>query len=322
MNIMLYWTLVEASGGVQVGRWAVLAAVVFVAVAVDVWVLHRRPGRIGLKAAVAESAGWVALALGFGLWVYLTAGRQAGLEFFAGYVIEKSLSLDNILLFLIVFQTFGVAAEYQHRVLYFGIVGALVMRAAFVFAGIALLQRFAFVSIVFGAILLIAGVRMLWPGAQQPEAEERWAVRAARRVFPVADHVEGGARFWIRRDGKWNATPLFLALIVVEVMDVIFAIDSVPAVLAVTRDPFIAYSSNVFAVLGLRAMYFALAALLPRFRFLHAGLAAILIFIGGKMVAGEHLVLSTGMSLGILAVILSVMVVASLLWPKREARNF
>lgn len=302
-------------------RWAVLAAVVFVAVAVDVWVLHRRPGRIGLNAAVAEIAGWVALALGFGLWVYLTTGRQAGLEFLAGYVIEKSLSLDNILLFLIVFQTFGVAAEYQHRVLYFGIVGALVMRAAFVFAGIALLQRFAFVGIFFGAILLIAGVRMLWPGAESPGAEERWAVRAVRRVFPVTDNAAGGLRFWMKRDGKWNATPLFLALIVVEVMDVVLAIDSVPAVLAVTRDPFIAYSSNVFAVLGLRAMYFALAALLPRFRFLHAGLAAILIFIGGKMVAGEHLVLSTGMSLGILAVILAVMMAASLLWPRRVARS-
>jgi tellurite resistance protein TerC len=304
-----------------VGRWAVLAAVVFVAVAVDVWVLHRRPGRISLKAAVAESAGWVGLAMGFGLWVYLTTGRQAGLEFVTGYTIEKSLSLDNILLFLVIFQTFGVAAEYQHRVLYYGIVGALVMRAVFVFAGIALLQRFGFVGILFGGILLIAGVRMLWPGAQRPEAEERWAVRAVRRVFPVADSAAGNRHFWIKQDGKWNATPLFLALIVVEVMDVVLAIDSVPAVLAVTRDPFIAYSSNVFAVLGLRAMYFALAALVPKFRFLHAGLAAILVFIGAKMVAGEHLVVSTGMSLGILAVILAVMVAASLLWPRQDARS-
>jgi tellurite resistance protein TerC len=300
-----------------VGAWAVFAAVVIVAIGIDVGVLHRRPGRISLKAAVVESAGWVALALGFGLWVYLAKGGQAGLEFFTGYLIEKSLSLDNVLLFLVVFQSFGVAAEYQHRVLYFGVIGALVMRAAFVFAGIALLQRFEFVAVIFGAILLIAGALMLWSGGRHPEAEERWAVQAVRWVFPVADNVPGGARFWIKRDGKWNATPLFLALVVIEVMDLIFAIDSVPAVLAVTRNPFIAYSSNVFAVLGLRAMYFALAALLPRFRFLHTGLAAILIFIGAKMVGGEHLPVSTGESLGVLAGILAIMVAASLLWPKR-----
>ena len=299
------------------GAWAVFAAVVVVAIAIDVGVLHRRPGRISLKAAVAESAGWVTLALGFGLWVYLTHGRQAGLEFFTGYVIEKSLSLDNVLLFLIVFQTFGVAAEYQHRVLYFGVIGALAMRAAFVFAGIALLQRFDFVAVIFGAILLIAGALMLWSGGRHPETEERWAVRAVRWIFPVADNVSGGTHFWIKRDGKWNATPLFLALVVVEVMDLVFAVDSVPAVLAVTRNPFVAYSSNVFAVLGLRAMYFALAAVLPRFRFLQTGLAAILIFIGAKMVGGKHLQVSTGVSLGVVAGILAIMVATSLLWPKR-----
>jgi tellurite resistance protein TerC len=304
-----------------VGSWVIFAAVVAGAIVIDVWVLHGRSGRISLKSAAAESAGWIGLALGFGLWVYFTSGRQAGLEYFAGYVIEKSLSLDNILLFLLVFQTFGVAAKYQHRVLYFGVIGALAMRGAFVFAGIALLRRFEFVGIIFGAILLIAGVRMLWPGAVLAGGEERWAVRAVRRVFPVADNVDDCAHFWIKVDGRWNATPLFLALVVVEVMDLVFAIDSVPAVLAVTRNPFVAYSSNVFAVLGLRAMYFALAALLPRLRFLHVGLAAILIFIGAKMVAGEHLRLSTGESLGVLIGILAIMVAASLLWPKRQTES-
>jgi tellurite resistance protein TerC len=305
---------------VDVSSWLIFAGVVGTAIAVDVLLLHRKPGRISLRAAMAESAGWVALALGFGLWVYVTMGRQAGLEFFTGYVIEKSLSLDNILLFLVVFGVFEVAAEYQHRVLYYGVVGALVMRATFVFAGIALLERFAFVGLIFGGILLIAGIRMLWPGAPEPETESRWALRMVRRLFPVTDDVASraqGARFWIRRDGGWNATPLFLALVAVEVMDLIFAIDSVPAVLAVTRNAFIAYSSNVFAVLGLRAMYFALAALLPRFRFLHAGLATILIFTGAKMVAGDHLRLPTGVSLGVLAGILAIMIAASLLWPKR-----
>jgi len=305
-----------------VRSWAIFAVVVLAAVVIDAWLMRRRPaGRITLKAALVESAGWVALALTFGIWVYLSQGRQAGGEFAAGYLIETSLSLDNILLFLIVFRTFEVAAQHQHRVLYLGVAGALVMRAAFVFAGIALLRRFEFVGIIFGAILLIAGARMLWVEARSSgEAEGRWAVRAVRRIFPLAENNASGAegtRFWIKRDGKWNPTPLFLALVVVEVVDLIFAIDSVPAVLAVTRNPFVAYSSNVFAVLGLRSMYFALAALLPRFRFLHAGLAAILIFVGAEMASAGHFRLSTGGTLGVLAAIVGIMVAASLLWPKR-----
>jgi tellurite resistance protein TerC len=317
LNVGAGWPSVE----VRVDAWLVFAGLAGLAIAVDVWILHPKPERISFRAAIAESAAWIALALTFGLWVYLTSGRQAGLEFFAGYMVEKSLSLDNILLFLVVFRTFGIAAEYQHRVLYFGVVGALVMRAAFIFAGIALLQRFAFVGLVFGVILVIAGARMLWPGAPEPETEGRWAVRVARWLFPVTNNVitdREGADFWVKREGKWIATPLFLALIVVEVMDIVFAIDSVPAVLAITRTTFIAYSSNVFAVLGLRAMYFALAAVLPRLRFLHAGLAAILIFTGAKMVAGEHLQISTAATMGVLAGILAIMVVASLLWPKRR----
>jgi tellurite resistance protein TerC len=179
------------------------------------------------------------------------------------------------------------------------------------------LSEFEFVGIVFGVILLIAGIRMLWPRWRPSEAEERWAVRAMRRLFPVAQNVRG-PHFWVKRDGKWNPTPLFLALVAVEVVDLIFAVDSVPAVLAVTRNAFIAYSSNVFAVFGLRAMYFALAAVLPRFRFLHAGLAAILIFVGAEMVSGGHFRLPTGVTLGVLAGILAIMVAASLLWPKPQ----
>jgi tellurite resistance protein TerC len=216
-------------------------------------------------------------------------------------------------------------------VLHYGIVGALVMRGVFVFAGVALLRRFEFVEIIFGAILLVAGVRMLWPGTAGPEAEGRWVVRAVGRIFPTPEPVresvggagggnvdssEGGS-FFVRHDGKLKATSLFAALVVVEIIDLIFAIDSVPAVLAVTRNAVLAYSSNVFAILGLRAMYFALAAVLPQFRFLHAGLAAILVFTGTKMVAGEHLRLSTGASLGVLAGIVVVMVATSLLWPKK-----
>jgi tellurite resistance protein TerC len=298
--------------------WVALAAVVLGAIVVDVWLLHRPVERITLRSALAESAGWIGLALAFGLGIYLSSGRQAGIEYFTGYVIETSLSLDNIMLFLIVFQTFGVASEYQHRVLYLGVAGALVMRAAFVFAGIALLRRFEFVGIIFGVILLIAGIRMLWPGSRPAEAEERWAVRATRRLFPVIDEAPN-SHFWTKRDGKWNPTPLFLALVAVEVVDLIFAVDSVPAVLAVTRNTLVAYSSIVFAVLGLRAMYFALAALLPRFRFLHTGLAAILVFIGAEMVSHGHVRLPTAVTLGVLAGILALMVAASLLWPKPQS---
>ena len=287
------------------------------ALAVDIGVFHRKAKPITAKSALIETFAWIGLSLAFAAWVYFSRGRQSGLEFVTGYVIEKSLSIDNILVFLLIFQALRVPGELQHRVLYSGVIGALVMRALFVFAGVALLRHFHPVVFVFGAILLVAGVRMLLPRAREMEAEESWIVRTLSRVLHVTDEFHG-RKFWVREENRWTATPLFLALIAVEVMDVVFAVDSVPAVLAVTRDSFIAYSSNAFAILGLRAMYFALASLLPRLRFLEAGLAALLIFVGIKMVLPERIEIPTGISLAIIAAIMAVAVGASLLRPKAE----
>ena len=295
--------------------WIVFGVTIVAALAIDVGIFHRNATRISAKSALIETFVWIGLSLAFGAWVYFSRGRQAGLEFLTGYTIEKSLSVDNILVFILIFQALRVPGELQHRVLYSGVIGALVMRGLFVFAGVALLHRFRPVVFVFGGILLLAGARMLVPGARGMQAEANWVVRWLARVFHVSEEFHG-RQFWVRERGRWRATPLVLALIAVEVMDVVFAVDSVPAVLAITRDSYIAYSSNAFAILGLRAMYFALVSVVPRLRFLDAGLAALLIFVGTKMVLPERMQVPTGISLAIIATIMSIAVGASLLRPK------
>jgi tellurite resistance protein TerC len=299
--------------------WAVFGAVVAVAIVVDLGVFHRKTYRVGLKEALFESAAWIGLALCFNLWVYFSRGHQAGLEFLAGYLVEKSLSVDNILVFLLIFQGFNVPAQAQHKVLYYGIGGALAMRAVFVFAGVALLKNFHVVLLVFGAILFLTAVRMLLPGEHAVQPERNWLVRLVRHVAPVTKEYDR-EQFYVRRGGIRIITPLFLAMVAVEATDILFAVDSVPAVLAITRDTFIAYSSNVFAILGLRALYFGLADVLPRFRFLRPGLAAILLFTGAKMLASDRIPISISVSLGTILGILAVMAGASALWPGKERR--
>jgi len=297
--------------------WAVFGVTVAVALAVDIGVFHRKAKPVTAKSALIETVGWVGLSLLFAAWIYFSLGRQAGLEFLTGYLLEKSLSIDNILVLLLIFQALRVPGELQHRVLYSGVIGALVMRGLFVFAGVALLRHFQPVVFVFGGILLLAGARMLLPHAGEMRPERNWVMRILGRVLHVSDEFHG-RHFWFREENRWRATPLLLALIAVEVMDVVFAVDSVPAVLAVTRDSFIAYSSNAFAILGLRAMYFALASLLPKLRFLDAGLAALLMFVGAKMILPERMQIPTGISLAIIAAIMLIAVGASLLRPKRD----
>jgi tellurite resistance protein TerC len=234
------------------------------------------------------------------------------------YVVEKSLSFDNIFVFILIFSSLGVPARSQHKVLFYGVAGALVLRGVFVLAGVELLQRFHSVLYVFGAILLITGVRMLLPGRRAVRPERNWLVQLARVVLPVVGRYEDD-RLVVKDDGQWKATSLFVALVAVEAMDIIFAVDSVPAVLAITREPFIAYSSNAFAILGLRALYFALSGALTRLRYLHRGLAFILLFVAAKMIAGDRLHLSTGASLGVVGGIIILMVVASTLpWGKHK----
>ncbi|HTR47973.1 MAG TPA: TerC family protein [Verrucomicrobiae bacterium] len=294
--------------------WVVFGLSVAVAIAIDLGVFHRRARAISLRAALIETAAWIALSLAFNAWVYFSRGHEAGLQFLTGYVVEKSLSVDNIFVFVVIFRALGVPAASQHKVLYSGVVGALAMRGLFVAAGVQLLHHFRPVLFLFGAILLFTGFRMLYPGAREVEPERNWLVRTVRRAVPITKEFHRDA-FFVRRERRWNATPLFLALIAVEAMDIVFAVDSVPAVLAITRDTFVAYSSNVFAILGLRAMYFGLAGILPRFRFLHAGLAAILIFVGSKMIVAEKWAISTEISLAVIGTILAATIAASFVWP-------
>ena len=302
--------------GTPLHVWAVFAFAISAALVTDLGVFHRKAHTISTREALVESAAWISVSLLFNLWVRFALGPQAGLEFLTGYLVEKSLSVDNIFVFLVIFEAFRVPAKLQHRVLFLGVLGALAMRAAFVLAGVELLAMFHAVLYVFGALLLLTGLRMFLPVQRKVQPEKNWLVRAARRIVPVVDEFDG-ERFLVKREGKWNATPLFLALVAVEAMDIFFAVDSVPAVLAITRNTFIVYSSNVFAILGLRALYFALAGILPRFRFLHQGLATILVFVGAKMSLSEWLPISSLVSLSVIAGILAVTVAASLLFPKR-----
>ncbi|MGB8653618.1 MAG: TerC family protein [Candidatus Acidiferrales bacterium] len=302
--------------GTPIHDWLLFILLLAALLALDLGVFHRKSHRIGMKEALAESAAWIGVSLVFGAYVYWWRGPQAGTEFLTGYLVEKSLSVDNIFVFLLIFEAFAVPAKSQHRVLYYGVVGALVMRAVLVVAGVELLAAFHAVMYVFGALLVVTAVRMLLPARRASPPEKNWMVRLARRVLPVADKFDGD-HFWVKEGGRWLGTPLLLALVSVEVMDIVFAIDSVPAVLAITKDAFIVYSSNAFAILGLRALYFALAGLLPRLRFLHQGLAAILLFVGAKMILSERVDLPDFVSLGVVAGILAVTTAASLVWARK-----
>src|ERR1700693_3291456 len=305
--------------GTPLHIWIIFGSAIIIALAFDLGVFHRRPHSIGLKEALIESAAWISIALLFNLWVYYSRGPQAGTEFLTAYLVEKSLSIDNIFVFLLIFRAFTIPSASQHRVLYYGIAVALFLRAVFILAGITLLQKFHSVVYLFGAILFITGLRMLLPRKRELHPENTWLVRLTRRFLPVVDNYEGQT-FLVRKNGKWNATPLLLALVALEAMDIIFAVDSVPAVLAITRDTFIVYSSNVFAILGLRALFFALADILPRFRFLHQGLAAIVIFVGTKMIVSDYFPMPGVASLAVIAVILAATIAASLLFPRRAAK--
>ncbi|MFZ3216915.1 MAG: TerC family protein [Candidatus Acidiferrales bacterium] len=306
--------------GTPIHDWVVFAVTAAAALVIDLGVFHRKNHVIRLKEALLESAAWILVSLIFNLWLYFSQGPQVGMEFLTGYLVEKSLSVDNIFVFLLIFQAFHIPPKSQHRVLFLGVIGALILRAAFVLAGVELLQSFHAVLYVFGALLLLTGLKMFFPSKRALHPERNPLVRFARRIMPVTDSQDS-ERFFVNLGGKWNATPLFLALVAVEAMDIVFAVDSVPAVLAITRNTFIVYSSNAFAILGLRALYFALADLLPRFRFLHQGLAAILVFVGLKMILSERLPVSAPLSLGFIAGILAATVLASLLFPRSGAKS-
>lgn len=294
--------------------WAWGAFLLFIAImlALDLGVFQRQSHEVGMKEALVWCAAWLALALGCNGLVWTWLGAKPALAFFTGYLVELCLSVDNIFVFIVIFAYFQVPPRYQHRVLFWGILGAVVMRALFIAAGLGLLARFHWIIWLFGAFLIFTGIRMALPKKKEMDPGKNPAVRLFRRFFPVSDAYDGG-RFFTVRDGRRLATPLFIVLLVIETTDVAFALDSIPAVLAITRDAFIVFTSNIFAVLGLRSLYFLLAGVMKLFRFLGLGLAAILVFIGVKMLVSSYYDLSIGLSLGVIAGVLAVSVLASVL---------
>lgn len=313
--------------------WIGFITLVLFLLALDLGVFNRKAHVIGAGEALGWTALWVAVALLFNVAVFYIyehhwlgvgleighalGGKQAALQFFTGYLIEKSLSLDNIFVIALIFSYFSVPLKHQHRLLFWGVLGALVLRAVMILAGTALINRFTWMVYVFGGLLLVTAVRMLVARHDNLSVERNPLVRLTRRFYPVSDEMEGG-RFFTRIDGRRAVTPLFLALVMIESTDVLFAVDSIPAIFAVTRDPFIVFTSNVFAILGLRSLYFVLAAALERFRYLKFSLAFILAFVGVKMVLAHHHPIPTVVSLAVIAGILVVGVAASLLHGHRD----
>ena len=301
----------------QLLLWVVFNVFVLGILALDLLVLHRKAHAVSLREALAWSCVWVSLALIFGLGIYFFRGGEKALEFLTGYVIEWSLSVDNLFVFLVIFSYFAVPSSYQHRVLFWGILGALVLRAAFIATGTALLSNFHWMIYVFGGFLIFTGIKLLFVGDEKIEPEKNPAVRLVRRFINVTTDYQG-QRFFIRQDGKLWATPLFLVLVVVETTDVIFAVDSIPAIFAITLDPFIVYTSNVFAILGLRALFFLLAGVMEMFRYLRVGLAFVLCFVGAKMLIAEFYKIPIGISLGVVGGILLISILASVLKQHQE----
>lgn len=281
----------------------------------DLGVLHRRAHAIKFREALAWSALWLALAAGFAVLVYFWHGRTPALEFITGYVVELSLSVDNLFVFLLIFRYFRVPSHLQHRVLFWGILGALVMRGIFILLGVSLIRRFHFIIYVFGAFLVYTGIKLFRETDKDIHPENNPVLRLFRRWVPVTPDYVGG-KFFVRQPGLY-ATPLLVVLLVVETTDVLFATDSVPAILAITLDAFIVYTSNVFAILGLRSMYFVLAGLMDKFRFLHYGLALILSFIGVKMLISGYYSISTEIALAVVGLTLAISILASLAFPPK-----
>ncbi len=300
--------------------WILFNLFVLGMLAVDLGVFHRNSHEVKLKEALSWSVVWFVLAMLFNVGVYHWLGSKAALEFFTGYLIEKSLSVDNIFIFIMLFSFFSVPRQYQHKVLFWGILGALIMRAVLIATGTALLAKFHWVIYLFGAFLAFTGVKMLTAKDTQFDPEKSLPIRALKRFIPVtADFI--GDRFFVRKDGRLWATPLFVVLFVIETTDLLFAIDSIPAIFAVTTDPFIVYTSNVFAILGLRSLYFALAGVMDKFRYLKVGLAFVLMFVGAKMIAMGWIKIPVAVSLGAIATILGTAIGFSL-WcaPKTDYR--
>jgi tellurite resistance protein TerC len=306
---------------VPVFWWVAFNAFVIVMLSLDLGVFHRKAHTVSIKEALLWSAVWITLALAFNTWVYFEMGWLKATEFFTGYVVEKSLSVDNLFIIAVLFTFFGVPAIYQHKILFWGIFGALVMRALMIAAGAALLTNFAWITYVFAGILFFTGIKMLVGTDEAIDFEKNITIRLLRKVMPLTKDFHGD-KFFVKQGDKWAATPMFAVLICVEFTDLIFAVDSIPAIFAITQDTFIVYTSNVFAILGLRSLYFALSGILPYFHFLKYGLGVILCFVGAKMaLAHTTWKLDSLVSLGVITGILAITILASILHRRRELKH-
>jgi tellurite resistance protein TerC len=297
--------------------WIIFNIFIVTMLIVDLMVFNRNEHEISIKESLIWTGVWIFLACVFGVGIYFYMGPASALDYFTGYFIEKSLSMDNIFVFILVFSYFGVPAKYQHKVLFWGIFGALVLRFLFIFLGVALIERFEWIVYIFGAFLVYTGIKMAFETEKEVHPERNPLLKLIRKFIPVTNKFDG-PHFLTRINGKLMATPLFVVLIVIETTDVVFAIDSIPAILAITTDEFLVYSSNAFAILGLRALYFALNGMMKIFHYLHYGLAAILSFVGIKMLIAEFYHVSTLWALGFVGFALVASIAASIFFPKKD----
>ncbi|WP_146900277.1 TerC family protein [Adhaeribacter aerolatus] len=300
--------------------WIGFNLFVLLMLALDLGVFNRKAHVVSVKEALTWSAVWISLSLVFNVLVYYWFGEHKAVEFLTGYVLEKTLSVDNIFVFVLIFKYFQIPSMYQHKILFWGILGALLMRVIFIFAGVALIEKFHWTIYLFGVFLIYTGYKMFTEKDKEMEPEKNPVIRFFRKIIPVTNQLEGD-KFFVKQAGKLHATPLFLVLILIEVSDLIFAVDSIPAILAITQDQFIVYTSNVFAILGLRSLYFALAHVIHRFVFLSTGLAIILIFVGLKMVMIDVFKVPTFISLLVIAFIITVSIVFSLIKTAKEKND-
>lgn len=313
------FALLEVSGQMPLWAWGAFFLFITAMLALDLGVLQRNAHAVKMKEAIAWCVVWVTLALAFGALLWWWRGAEIAQQYVAGYLVELCLSVDNVFVFILVFAYFKVPTRYQHRVLFWGILGAVAMRAVFILVGVSVIARFHWILYFFGAFLVYTGIKMALPGNAEVDVDpnHKFAVRLFRRFYPVAPENEHG-RFFVQHEGRRMATPLFIVLLVIETTDVVFALDSLPAVLAITSDGFVALTSNIFAILGLRSLYFALNGVMQLFRFLKVGLAAILIFIGVKMLIDHWVDISTAVSLAVIGGVLTLSVLASVLIKPRS----
>lgn len=304
----------------HIGFWIVFNAVILLLLFLDLAVVNRSYRVMPFRQALLMSAFWIGLALAFAVFVHQWMGATKALEFVTGYLLEEALSVDNLFVFILLFAYFKVPPEEEKTVLFWGIIGALIMRGVFIWAGVALVQRFHWILYAFGVFLIWTGFQLMRKGDKQQDPSRNFVLRLCRRFLPLTETYEQ-KKFFVRRQGKTFATPLFVVLLVVETTDILFATDSIPAILAITRDPFIVYTSNVFAILGLRSLYFALSGLMKLFHYLNYGLSVVLMFIGAKMLVPEKYHVPTWAALAVVAGVLAISVLASVLFPKKDDPN-